>query len=249
VLYSEYVGNALLLVHTTNGEALRIAGYAQKRNQPVYVETCPHYLTLFSCLYHKADGHLAICSPPLRAPEEAEALWSGINSNIISVTGSDDCTYSAEEKTMFLEKKADGSFVQDFTKVVNGISGIETRLPILLSEGVSKGRISIERLADITSTNIAKLFGMYPQKGAIAPGSDADLVIVDMDREVSLCPEVLHNNINYCLYQGMKVKGYPVMTISKGKIIVEDGRFLGNKGDGCFIKRKNDSGLMNSFGM
>lgn len=249
VLYSAYVGNALLLVHTTNGEALNIAGYAQKRNQPVYVETCPHYLTLFNGLYNKDDGHLAICSPPLRAPEEAEALWSGISSNIISVTGSDDCTYSVEEKTMFLEKKTDGSFVQDFTKVVNGISGIETRLSILLSEGVSKGRISIGRLAEITSTNIAKLFGMYPQKGAIAPGSDADLVIVNMDKEVSLCPEVLHNNIDYCLYQGMKVKGYPVMTISKGKIIVEGGRFLGNKGDGCFIKRKNDSGLMKSFGM
>jgi dihydropyrimidinase len=246
VLFSRYAGNALLLVHTTNGEALDIARQSQKKDYPVYVETCPQYLTMNSDFYNREDGYLAICSPPLRSLNEAERLWKGIGESTISVTGSDDCTYSQQEKTMFLEKNQDGTFVQDFTKVVNGVSGIETRLPILLSEGVSKGRISINKLADITSTNIAKLFGIYPQKGIIAPGSDADLVIIDMNREVTLCPQILHNNIDYCLYEGMKIKGYPVMTISKGDVIVENGKFYGERGRGSFIKRKN-SNILKKF--
>jgi dihydropyrimidinase len=241
VLFSKYAGNALLLVHTTNGEALDIVKQAQKKKFPIYVETCPQYLTLNSDFYNRENGYLAICSPPLRTDDEAERLWQGISEGIISVTGSDDCTYSNQEKTMFLEKNQDGTLVQDFTKVVNGVSGIETRLPILLSEGVSKGRISINKLVDITSTNVAKLFGLYPQKGIIAPGSDADLIIVDMNKEVTLCPQILHNNIDYCLYDGMKIKGYPVMTISRGKVIVEDGKFYGERGRGSFIRRKNSS--------
>lgn len=246
VLYSRYAGNALLLVHTTNGEALGVAEQAQKRNFPVYVETCPQYLTLSSDLYNIEKGYLGICSPPLRDAGEAEELWKGIGEGVISVTGSDDCTYSEKEKIMFLEKNQDGTFIEDFTKVVNGVSGIETRLPILLSEGVSKGRISINKLVDITSTNIAKLFGLYPRKGIIAPGSDADMVIVDMGKEVTLCPQVLHNNIDYCLYEGMNIKGYPVTTISNGNVIVENGKFLGKKGGGSFIKRKNSS-IIKSF--
>lgn len=245
VLFSRYAGNALLLVHTTNGEALDVVRQAQKKNFPIYVETCPQYLALNSDLYNGENGYLAVCSPPLRGYGEAEKLWQGINDSIISITGSDDCTYSNQEKTMFLERKQDGTFIQDFTKVVNGVSGIETRLPILLSEGVSKGRISINKLADITSTNIAKLFGLYPQKGIIAPGSDADLVIVDMNKEVTLCPQILHNNIDYCLYEGMRIKGYPVMTISKGNVIVENGKFHGERGRGSFIRRNNSSILKN----
>lgn len=248
ILFSRYAGNALLLVHTTNCETLDAARRAQEKNLPVYVETCPQYLTLNSDIYNSESGYLAICSPPLRTSGEAENLWQGIGEGVISVTGSDDCTYSRQEKTMFLEKNEDGTFIQDFTKVVNGVSGIETRLPILLSEGVSKGRISISKLADITSTNIAKLFGLYPRKGIIAPGSDADLVIVDMNREVTLCPQVLHNNIDYCLYDGMRIKGYPVMTISNGNVIVENGKFLGERGRGSFIKRRNGS-ILKSFSM
>ena len=241
VLFSRYAGNALLLVHTTNSEALDIVRQAQVKNLPIYVETCPQYLALNSDLYDGENGYLAICSPPLRGVGEAEKLWQGIHDSSISITGSDDCTYSNQEKTMFLERKQDGVFIQDFTKVVNGVSGIETRLPILLSEGVSKGRISINKLVDITSTNIAKLFGLYPQKGIIAPGSDADLVIIDMNKEVTLCPQILHNNINYCLYEGMRIKGYPVMTISGGNVIVENGKFHGERGSGRFIRRKNSS--------
>ena len=250
IYFSKYVGNAFLAVHTTNGEALSIAEKAQNEGYPIYIETCPHYLTLFKDLYKDIkNGYLAICSPPLRTHKEAENLWRGIQKGIISVTGSDDCTYSKKEKSMFLDKDKNGNIIPDFRKVVNGLPGIEIRLPILLSEGVSKGRISINKVCEITSTNIAKLFGCYPQKGTISPGSDADIIIVDMDKEVMLSPKVLHNSIDYCLHEGMKVKGYPVITISKGKIIVENGQFFGNRGEGNFIKRKINNKILEKFSL
>ena len=250
IYFSKYVGNPLLIVHTTNGEVLGIAKKAQEEGYPIYIETCPHYLTIFKDLYdNPKTGYLAICSPPLRTAVEAEAIWKSIQDGTISVTGSDDCTYSTKEKTMFLEKDNEGNFIPDYTKVVNGCSGIEIRFPILLSEGVSKGRISINKLCELTSTNIAKLSGCYPQKGIIAPGSDADIVIVDMEKEVTLSPEVLHNNIDYCLQEGMKIKGYPIMTISKGEVIVEEGKFYGKRGAGNFIKRKISKEILDKFNL
>ncbi|MGD8400527.1 MAG: dihydropyrimidinase [Bacillota bacterium] len=248
--FSKYVGNALLIVHTTNGLALDIAKRAQKEGYPIYIETCPHYLTLFKDLYNDPElGHLPICSPPLRTPEEAENLWRGIVEGVISVTGSDDCAYTKEAKTMFLEKDRDGKIIPDYTKVVNGISGIEIRLPLLLSEGVSKGRVSLNKICEITSTNVAKLSGCFPQKGIIMPGSDADLVVVDMEKEVTLSKDVLHNKVDYCLHDGFKVKGYPVMTISKGEVIVVDNQFLGKRGAGNFIRRRIDPEYLKSFGL
>ena len=249
VYFQEYVGNALLVVHTTNGEALNTARRAHGKGLPLYVETGPHYLTLFDDLYKGENGHLAICSPPLRTPKEAEELWEGLKDGTILLTGSDDCTFDLDEKSLFLEKNPDGTWKQDFTKVVNGMSGIEIRLPLMLSEGVSKGRISINKVCELTSTNIAKIYGCYPQKGVIAPGSDADIVIVDMDKEVTLSKEVLHNNISYCLHDGFQVKGYPVMTIAKGDVIVEDGEFKGEKGKGEFIKRKINPDYLERYGL
>ncbi|ABO48810.1 dihydropyrimidinase [Desulforamulus reducens MI-1] len=249
VYFAEYVGNGLIVVHTTNGEALGTARRAQAKDIPLYVETGPHYLTLFDDLYEGENGHLAICSPPLRTPEEAENLWKGLEDGTILLTGSDDCTFDVDEKSMFLEKNPDGSWKQDFTKVVNGLSGLEIRLPILLSEGVNKGRISINKLCALTSTNIAKVYGCYPHKGIIAPGSDADIVLVDLNKEVVLSKEVLHNNISYCLHEGMKVTGFPVMTISKGKIIVENGEFKGEKGAGRFLKRKIDPHYLEHYSL
>lgn len=246
---AEYTGSPILIVHTTNEEALNIARCAHAKGQPVYVETGPHYLTLFDDNYRKEDGYLYICSPPLRTPADARDLWRGMQDGTISVTGSDDCTFDVDEKTAFLEKGPDGKYIQDFTKVVNGMSGIEIRLPILLSEGVSKGRLTINQVCALTSTNIAKLYGCYPRKGIIAPGSDADITLVDMDKEVTLSKGVLHNNISYCLHEGLKLKGYPVMTISKGNIIVENEIFKGEKGAGKFIARNINPVYLERFGL
>lgn len=247
--FARYINTPIIVVHTTNKDALDIARKAHMDKFPVYVETGPHYLTLFDDLYDREDGYLAICSPPLRTKKEAAELWEGIEDGTISLIGSDDCTFDVDEKSMFLEKNDDGSWKQDFTKVVNGLSGLEIRLPILLSEGVNKGRISINKVCALTSTNIAKVYGCYPQKGIIAPGSDADIVLIDMDKEVTLSPEVLHNNISYCLHQGMKLKGYPIMTISNGEVIVEDNVFKGEKNKGKFVKRSIDSKYLNKFGL
>ncbi len=248
VLFSKYCGNALLLVHTTNGPSVDIARAAQAEGCPVYVETCPHYLTLFKELYEdKANGHLTICSPPLRTPEDAETLWRHLADGSICVTGSDDCTYSRKEKEMFLERGADGSIVPDFTKVVNGLSGLEVRLPILLSEGVAKGRISLNRLVALTSTNVARLSGCYPQKGIIAPGSDADITLVDLDRRWRLSADTLHNNIDYCLHEGMEVTGGVAMTIASGKVVMEEGEFKGQKGAGRFLHRSIDEEVLSGY--
>jgi dihydropyrimidinase len=247
--YTKLIGNPLLIVHTSSSEALTIAKQAQNKQFPIYIETCPQYLTLFEDLYNDPDGYLAICSPPLRTPEEAEKIWENITDGVISVTGSDDCTFSIAEKSMFLEKDSAGNIIQDFTKVVNGCSGIEIRLSILLSEGVSKGRITINKLCEIVSTNIAKLFGCYPQKGIIQEGSDADIVIIDMEKEVVLSHKLLHNNIDYCLHEGKKLKGLPVMVISRGNIIVENEEFKGRKGNGKFIQRRIDESILKNFSL
>jgi len=250
VLFSKYCGNALLLVHTTNGPSVDIARAAQAEGYPVYVETCPHYLTLFKDIYEdEARGHLAICSPPLRTPDDAETLWEGLADGTICVTGSDDCTYSTEEKEMFLERDADGKVIADFTKVVNGLSGLEVRLPILLSEGVAKGRFSLNRLVALTSTNVAKLSGCYPQKGIIAPGSDADITLVDLDREWVLSRDTLHNNIDYCMQDGLEVKGGVDMTIACGKVVMEDGQFKGKRGGGRFLHRRIDDEILSGYSL
>ena len=247
IAFAKYIKCGLIVVHTTNGMCLDIARQAHKERIPVYVETGPHYLTLFDDLYKEKNGHLAICSPPLRTPKEAEELWKGIQDGTITLTGSDDCAYSYREKSMFLEKNNDGSFKQNYKNVVNGIAGIEIRLPLLLGEGVAKGRLSIEQVCALTSTNIAKVYGCYPRKGVIAPGSDADFVIVDMNKEVTISKDILHNHVDYCLHEGFVEKGWPIVTISNGNVIVEKGKFLGTKGAGRFIPRKIHNEIRESF--
>lgn len=235
--YARYTKAALIVVHTTNELCLNYARQAQAQGLPLYVETGPHYLTLFDDLYDTQQGHLAICSPPLRTPQDAKALWKGLQDKTILLTGSDDCTFDLNEKEAFLTRDDDGELIQDFRKVVNGLTGLEQRLPLLLSEGYHQGRLTLPEICALTSTNIAKIYGCYPQKGIILPGSDADITIVDLNKEMVFSPQTLHNNISYCLHDGMKVKGLPVTTISRGEILVEDGVFKGRKGRGRFIKR------------
>ncbi|MCI2106638.1 MAG: dihydropyrimidinase [Intestinimonas sp.] len=245
--YAKSVGCPIMAVHTTVKEALDVARKAHEEDFPLYVETCPHYLTLFKDRYDAEDGYLAICSPPLRTPKDAADVWDALKDGTISITGSDDCTYTREEKSRFLKKDGQGKWIQDFRAVVNGNSGIETRLPILLSEGVGKGHITLNQLVALTSTNIAKIYGCYPRKGCIQAGADADFAIVDLDKTWTLSKDTLHNNLDYCLFEGMEVKGMPVMTIAHGKVIVENGAFTGSRGEGKFVSRRLDPEILKRY--
>jgi dihydropyrimidinase len=249
ITFSKIVGNSILLVHTTNGEVLKLANKAQSEGSPVYIETCPHYLTMFEDLYNKEDGHLAICSPPLRKKENSDELWVGLNDGTINVTGSDDCAFTREAKEKYLKRDSQGNLIQDYKKVVSGMSGIEMRLPILITEGVCKNRITINKLVELTSTNLAKLYGMYPQKGIIQEGSDADIVIIDMEKEKIVTAKSLHNSVGYTVYEGMKVKGVPDTTILRGDVIVDNNEFYGKKYDGRFVKRTINNNILKGFGL
>ena len=232
------VGDApIYIVHLSAKLGLDYIKMARDRGQEnIYAETCPQYLVLDEEKYNLpgTEGLKYVISPPLRNKANQEPLWRAVREGDIQVIATDHCPFLFEK-----EKEAMGK--DDFTKCPNGAPGVETRMPVIFSEGVMKGRISINKFVEVTSTNPAKIYGMYPQKGTIAVGSDADIVIIDKDKEVTITKSMLHENVDYTPYEGMKVKGYPVMTIVRGKVIVKDNEFIGEEGYGKFIKRyKND---------
>ena len=168
-------------------------------------------------------------SPPLREKKNQEELWKGIRDGYIKVVATDHCPFD-----FGVEKQLGKG---DFTKCPNGAPGIETRMPLMFSEGVSKKRISINKFVEVTSTNPAKIFGLYPNKGSIEAGFDADIVLIDPDKEVNLTKAMLHENVDYTPYEGMTLRGYPVLTMVRGKVIVKDNVFIGQKGYGKYMKR------------
>lgn len=225
-------GNApLYIVHLSCGLGLDYIKMASERGQKVYAETCPQYLLLDDERYNEPnnEGLKYIMSPPLRKKNDQKKLWNGIREGFIQVIATDHCPFD------FNGEKQLGK--DNFTKCPNGAPGIETRVPLLFSEGVSKGRISINKFVEIISTNPAKIFGLYPRKGTIALGSDADIVIIDPDKEVVLTKNILHENVDYTAYEGMKLKGYPILTLVRGKVVAKDNKFVGEAGYGKFIKR------------
>jgi dihydropyrimidinase len=237
--FARLAGCPLYVVHTSVAEAVAEARLARKAGLRLYVETCPQYLLLTRDLYDDPErGHLAICAPPLRDGRDRPTLWQALADGTIDCVGSDDCAYTAAAKAHLLERGPDGRPIQDFTRVVQGIPGIETRLPLLLSEGVARGRLTLERVAVLTSEAPARCLGCYPQKGAIRVGSDADLVLVDPEIERVLSSSTLHGGADYCLYEGRRVRGWPVMTIARGRVIVGDGDFCGERGAGRFVARE-----------
>jgi len=226
--FAEVSGGNLYIVHTTTKDALAAAESAMRAGTKVYIETCPHYLMLTEEKYLQPNGRFFAMSPPLRSKKDNEALWSGLAREVVKTVGSDHCPFTSAQKDLGKD---------DFTKIPNGVPGTEVILPILYSEGVGNGRITLNQLVKVTSFNTAKLFGLYPKKGAIAAGSDADLAILDPNLELELSPENLHTKIDYTIYEGLKVKGVPVTAISRGKPIVLDRQFVGKRGGGQFISR------------
>ncbi|GAA0121820.1 dihydropyrimidinase [Clostridium faecium] len=198
----------------------------------IFTETCPQYLFLDESKYNDEnnEGLKYIASPPLREKSNQDALWKGIQEGYIQVIATDHCPFN------FNIEKQLGK--EDFTKCPGGVPGIETRIPLIFSEGVMKKRISLNKFVDLVSTKPAKIFGLYPKKGTIAIGSHGDVVIIDPNKKVKITKSMLHENVDYTPYEGFELEGYPIMTISRGKIIVKDNEFIGEKGYGQFLKRE-----------
>ncbi len=235
VTLASIAGAPLHIVHLTCVGALEVARRARDAGQPVLVETCPQYLLLDVDRYDEPgfDGAKYVISPPLREAENLEALWRGITVGDVDSIGTDHCPFN------LVGQKDLGR--NDFTRIPNGMPGIETRVPLLYHEGVNKGRISLNRFVELVATNPARIFGIYPQKGTIAVGSDADLVVWDPDKKKPLTVENLHMNVDYSPYEGITVSGYPELVLARGRIIVRDNDFLGQRGAGRFLERKQFS--------
>ena len=221
----------LYIVHVSAKESVDLIREARKAGDTVFGETCPQYLVLDESRYDDPEEGLKfILSPPLRAKEHQAAIWEGIKDGTLQVIATDHCSFD------YHGDKQNGK--DDFTKCPNGAPGVETRMPIVFSEGVSKGRMSLNKFAAVTSTNPAKIFGMYPKKGVLAVGSDADIVLMNPDMEVTITKNILHENVDYTPYEGIKVKGWPVMTMVRGQVVVENERLQVPLGFGRYIYRK-----------
>ncbi len=224
-----YTGVNSYIVHLTCEGALNQVREAGFRNQKVHVETCIQYLLLDANLYEKDfDGAKWVMSPPLRTHKDREALWAGINQGIVEVVATDHCPFRWEQKLMGKD---------DFSKIPNGHPAIEHRIELLYSEGVNKGRISVNKFVELVSTNPAKLFGMFPQKGNLSPGADADIIIFDPEKKHTLSAGTHHMNTDYSAYEGWEVTGKVDTVISRGKVALSKGQLLTGKGHGRFIKR------------
>lgn len=233
IALSRAAGNAsIYIVHLSTASGLEVIREAKKNGFQVYAETCPQYLTLTESCYQEADnkGLQYIMSPPLRTQHDCDALWEGLADGTIDVVATDHCSFS------FAQKLKNGK--TDIFKSPGGIPGVETRVPLLFSEGVLKNRIDLKRFVQLVSTNPARIMGLAPQKGSIEIGADADLMIFDPTEEKIISTELLHQHVDYTPFAGMTVKGWPTTVLLRGNILVHDGKFVGSKGSGKYIKRK-----------
>ena len=225
---ANYTGCPGYIVHLTCEGALNAVRNATKRNQNLFVETCIQYLIIDASLYKKEDGAKWVMSPPLREKKDQATLWAGINQGLVQVVATDHCPFMWEQKLMGKD---------DFSKIPNGHPAIENRMELLFSEGVSKGKITLNKFVEISSTNAAKIFGMFPQKGTIAVGCDADIILLDPVEKHKLSANTHHMNVDYSGYEGWDCTGKIKTVLLRGEVVIEDNKCLVQKGFGKFIKR------------
>jgi dihydropyrimidinase len=230
IALAEIAGAPLYVVHLSSAAALAHVTAARDRGLPVHAETCPQYLFLSLADYDRPgfDGAMYVMSPPLREAADQEALWRGLAAGDLQVVATDHCPFT-------LADKARG--MGDFSRIPNGAAGVETRMMLLWDGGVRAGRLDATRFVELTSTGPARIFGLWPRKGTIAVGSDADLVVWDPERETRLSVETLHMRVDYSPYEGRLVRGRPVVVMSRGEVIVDRGEWRGRPGRGQFLKR------------
>lgn len=234
ITLSEVAEANLLIVHVSGKDAMEEIRRARARGVKIFAETCPQYLFLSTRDLAVPDfqGAKCMCSPPPRDPANQAHVWQGIEDGLFDIFSSDHAPYRFDEggKLMYGPKIS-------FSKVANGIPGLETRSALLFSEGVMTGRLDLNRFVALNSTNAAKLYGLHPQKGTIAVGADADIAIWDPERKVTITNDMLHHNVDYTPYEGRTLTGWPVTVLSRGQVVCHEGELLGKPGQGQFLKR------------
>jgi dihydropyrimidinase len=229
IALAELAGAPIYLVHLSTGEAMDAVERARGRGQAVYGETCPQYLLLADAEYERPACEAAryVMSPPLRPVVAQSRLWAGLAGGDLQVVATDHCPFQSGEKWP----------AADFSAIPNGAPGIETRVSLVYDAGVRTGRLSLARFVDVLCTAPAKLFGLYPRKGTLATGSDADVVIFDPDRQVTLSARTHRSRVDYSLYEGWTVTGAVDTVLLRGRVVVEAGAFVGRPGGGQFVSR------------
>ena len=230
IAIAEMAESPVYIVHLSSNDALNQVREARDRGIPAFAETCPQYLFLSIDDYgDDFDGAKYVMTPALREKENQAELWKGLKMDDLQVVSTDHCPFCMKEQ------KELGK--DDFSLIPNGAPGVENRMSLIYNGGVHENRISLNRFVEITSTAAAKMFGMFPKKGTIAVGSDADIVIFDTEKSQTISAETHHMNVDYSAYEGFNVKGVVETVLSRGNVVIEDGEYVGKKGDGQFIKR------------
>ena len=228
IAWAEATGGRLYVVHMSTAQGADLIKAAKARGVDVYAETCAQYLVLDDSAFEGPDGHLFACCPQIKSKADQARLWQGLVDGEVSVVSTDTCTFNRAQKARW-----EG----DWTKIPMGLPGLETLLPIVYTHGVRAGRLTIEQLVEKCSTNPAKVMGLYPRKGVIAPGSDADLALIDPEKTIKVDHESMETNADWSPYQGWELGGFAEATFSRGRKVVENYRFIGEDGWGRWLPR------------
>ena len=228
VHWASHLDTTVYIVHMADKEGLEACIKAKSEGHDILVETCPQYLEFTCDVYKREDGRNFVCSPPMKGQESQDALWTAIKSGMIDTVATDHCPFQSYEKDWGKD---------DFTKIPNGCAGVENLYPYML-DAANSGKITFERAVELCSTNVAKIFGC-DNKGAIAVGKDADIVIYDKDKDFTISVSNMHSDYDHTIWEGKKLHGYPVQTYLRGKLVYDNGDFVGTPGMGDYVKRSH----------
>ena len=228
VHWASHLDTPVYLVHMADKEGLEACIKAKEEGHDVLIETCPQYLEFTCDVYKREDGRNFVCSPPMKGQESQDALWTALKAGLIDTVATDHCPFQSYEKDWGKD---------DFTKIPNGCAGVENLCPYML-DAANSGKISFERVVEVCSTNVAKIFGC-DNKGAIAIGKDADIVIYDKDKDYTISVNNMHSDYDHTIWEGKKLHGYPVQTYLRGQLVYDNGEYVGTPGMGEYIKRSH----------
>lgn len=227
VHWASHLDTPVYLVHMADKEGLEACIKAKEEGYEIYVETCPQYLEFTCDVYKREDGRNFVCSPPMKGQESLEALWTALKAGFIDTVATDHCPFQSYEKDWGKD---------DFTKIPNGCAGVENLYPYML-DAANAGKIPFEKVVEVCSTNVAKIFGCK-DKGAIAIGKDADIVIYDKDKDFTISTDNMHSDYDHTIWEGKKLHGYPVQTYLRGQLVYNNGEYVGKPGIGKYVKRE-----------